>query len=80
MRETIDVTVRNLSATAKTLTLSESDPNLALSTESLLLPASGTARFSVSLATRGPATAEGDVTISDGTTTFLVPFHYSNGN
>lgn len=47
---------------------------------SVPLPASGTATFSVSLATRGPAMAEGDVTISDGTTTFLVPFWYSNGN
>ena len=80
VNETITVTVRNLSASAKTLTLSESDPNLSLSTTSVPLPASGTATFSVSISTRGPAAAEGDVTISDGTTTHLIPFWYSNGN
>jgi minor extracellular serine protease Vpr len=80
VNETINVTVRNLSASAKTLTVSESDPNLTLSATSVSLPASGTATFSVSLSTRGPATAEGDLTINDGTTIYLVPFWYSNGN
>ena len=78
--ETIKVTVTNLSATAKTLTLSESNAALSLSATSLPLGANGTATFSVTLATRGPASAEGDITVSDGTTTFLVPFWFSNGN
>ena len=80
VNETISVTVRNLSATPKTLTLSESNAALSLSTTSLPLGASGTATFSVTLATRGPASAEGDITVSDGTTTFLLPFWFSNGN
>ena len=43
-------------------------------------PIDRTATFSVTLATRGPASTEGDITVSDGTTTFLVPFWFSNGS
>ena len=78
--ETITVTVTNLSDTPKTLTLSESNAAISLSATSLPLGASGTATFSVTLATRGPASAEGDITVSDGTTTYLMPFWFSNGN
>ncbi|MDQ4036608.1 MAG: S8 family serine peptidase [Chloroflexota bacterium] len=78
--ETITVTVTNLSGGAKTLTLSESDPALSLSAPSVPLAAGGTATFSVTLKARGQASGEGDVTVSDGTTTFLVPFWYSTGN
>ena len=78
--ETITVTVTNLSGSARTLTLSESDPALTLSATSVPLGANGTATFGVTLKARGQASGEGDVTVSDGTTTFLVPFWYSTGN
>ena len=77
---TITVTIRNLSATAKTIALSEGDPNITLSTAAVALAPNGTATFSATLRTRGAATAEGDITASDGTTTFLLPFWYSTGN
>lgn len=80
VNETITVTVTNLSSAAKTLTLSEADGALSLSTTSVALPANGTATFEVGLSARGTAQAEGDVTVSDGTTTFLIPFWYSTGN
>jgi hypothetical protein len=78
--ETITVTVTNLSGSARTLTLSESDPALTLSATSVPLGANGTATFGVTLKARGQASGEGDVTVSDGTTTFLIPFWYSTGN
>ncbi len=80
VNETISVTVTNLSSAAKTLTLSEADAALSLSTSSVTLPANGTATFEVHLSAQGPAQAEGDVTVNDGTTTFLIPFWYSTGN
>ncbi len=80
INQTISVTVRNLSGAAKTLTLSESDANLALSTTSVALPANGTATFDVTLSTRGLSQSEGDVTVNDGTTAYLIPFWYSTGN
>ena len=63
----------------KTLTLSGGDANLSFP-ETVNLPASGTATFTVSLSFRGAETAEGDLEIKDGDETFLVPFHYSTGN
>jgi hypothetical protein len=56
------------------------DANLALSTTTLSVPAGGTATFSVTLTARGAAGAEGDVAVSDGVTTYLLPFWYSTGN
>lgn len=79
VNETISVTVRNLSATAKTLSLSGGTSAMTFPA-TVALPASGTATFEVGLATRGPAQAEGDLTVSDGTSTYLIPFWYSNGN
>ena len=79
VNETISVTVRNLSATAKTLTISGGTSAMTFPS-SVALPAGGTATFDVDLATRGPAQAEGDLTVNDGTTTYLIPFWYSNGN
>jgi minor extracellular serine protease Vpr len=77
---TIAVTVRDLSGGGKNLTLSESDPNITLSSLTLIVPPGGTATFSATLTTRGAVSAEGDITVSDGTTTFLLPFWYSTGN
>lgn len=77
---TLTVTVRNLSGTEKTLQLSEGDNNITLSTATLTLPANGSATFSATLSTRGRATAEGDITVTEGSNTFLLPFWYSNGN
>jgi minor extracellular serine protease Vpr len=76
----ISVTVRDLTGAGQSLTLSESDPNLSLSTTALSVPAAGTASFSVTLSARGATDEEGDVTVSDGATTYLIPFHYSTGN
>lgn len=80
VNETITVTVRDLSGSGQSLTLTEGDANLSLSTGTLAVPAGGTATFSVTLDVRGPSGAEGDVTVSDGSTTYLIPFHYSTGN
>lgn len=79
VNESISVTVRNLSATAKTLSISGGTEAMTFPS-TVAVPGGGTATFIVSLATRGFAEEEGDLTISDGTTTYLVPFWYSNGN
>jgi hypothetical protein len=79
VNETVSVTVRNLSATAKTLTISGGTSDMTFPS-SVPLPAGGTATFDVDLATRGAAQAEGDLTVNDGTTTYLIPFWYSNGS
>lgn len=77
--ETITVTVRNLSGTAKTLALSGGTAAMSFPS-SVGVPAGGTAAFDVTLSTRGPAAAEGDLTVTAGGETFLIPFWYSNGN
>ncbi|WP_109474326.1 S8 family serine peptidase [Ornithinimicrobium cavernae] len=79
VNKAITVTVTNLTDTAKTLSLSGGDANLSFPA-TVDLPASGTATFTVGLSVRGATTAEGDLTITDGNETFLVPFHYSTGN
>ena len=79
VNETISVTVTNLSATAKTLSLSGGTDAMSYPS-TVEVAANGQATFEVSLSTRGPAQAEGDVTANDGTTTFLIPFWYSTGN
>jgi minor extracellular serine protease Vpr len=79
VNESISVTVRNLSATAKELSISGGTEAMTFPS-TVTVPGGGTATFIVSLATRGFAEEEGDLTISDGTTTYLVPFWYSNGN
>ena len=79
VNESISVTVRNLSATAKELSISGGTEAMTFPSN-VTVPGGGTATFIVSLATRGFAEEEGDLTISDGTTTYLVPFWYSNGN
>jgi minor extracellular serine protease Vpr len=73
VNETISVTVRNLSATAKTLSLSGGTSAMTFPA-TVTLPASGTVTFDVGLATRGAAPAEGDLTVSDSTATYLIPF------
>jgi minor extracellular serine protease Vpr len=79
VNETISVTVRNLSGTDKTLAISGWTAVLS-GPASVLVPAGGTQTFEVHLSTRGPAAAEGDLTVTDGTETFLIPYWYSNGN
>lgn len=79
VNETISVTVRNLSGAAKDLAISGGTDAMSFPAN-LSVPANGTATFEVSLSTRGPAAAEGDLTITDGSETFLVPFWYSNGS
>jgi minor extracellular serine protease Vpr len=79
VNETITVTVRNLSGAAKTLSLT-GGTNAMTFPSSVDLPANGTATFDVSLSTRGFAEAEGDITVTAGSETFLIPFWYSNGN
>lgn len=79
--ESVTVTVTNLSENAKTLTLSESDDYMELSTASLNLVAGGSATFTVSLNVHRVAdTNEGDISIADGGRTYLMPFWYSVGN
>lgn len=79
--QAITVTVRNLSAGPKTYTVSETDGNLSLSGPTTFTVASGqTATFTVTLSVRGAAASEGDVTVSEGGTTHLIPFWYSTGN
>jgi minor extracellular serine protease Vpr len=80
VNETISVTVRDLSGAGQSLTLSEDDPILSLSTGAVAVPAGGTATFEVTLRARGATDGEGDVTVSDGTTTYLIPFWYVTGN
>jgi minor extracellular serine protease Vpr len=77
--KTITVTVSNLGGEARTLSLSENDPHLTLSSSTVALPANGTATFSVTMSARGATTAEGDVTITSGDDTFLLPFWYATG-
>jgi minor extracellular serine protease Vpr len=79
VNETISVTVRNLSGSAKNLTISGGTAAMTFPAN-VSVPAGGTATFEVSLSTRGPAAAEGDLTVTDGSETFLIPFWYSNGN
>jgi minor extracellular serine protease Vpr len=79
VNETISVTVRNLSGSAKNLAISGGTADMSFPAN-LALPAGGTATFEVHLSTRGPAAAEGDLTVTDGSETFLIPFWYSNGN
>lgn len=79
VNESITVTVRNLSGPGKTLTITGGTDEVSYPT-SVWVPAGGTATFDVHLSTRGPAAAEGDLTVSDGSETFLIPYWYSNGN
>jgi minor extracellular serine protease Vpr len=79
VNETISVTVRNLSGSAKNLSISGGTGAMSFPAN-VAVPANGTATFEVSLSTRGPAEAEGDLTVTDGSETFLIPFWYSNGN
>jgi minor extracellular serine protease Vpr len=79
VNETISVTVRNLSGSATNLMISGGTSDMSYPAN-VAVPANGTATFEVSLSTRGPAEAEGDLTVTDGSETFLIPFWYSNGN
>jgi minor extracellular serine protease Vpr len=78
--ESITVEVWNLSETSKTYSITTADPNLSLSTEVLMVAAGATGTFTVTLSVRGGSLSEGDVSVSDGTTTHLIPFWYSTGN
>ena len=77
--KSIEVTVKNLSGAAQQFSISEGDPNLQLSATSVSVPAGGTSSFTVSLTSRGSASGEGDVTVSNGSASYLIPFWYSNG-
>ncbi|HSH21042.1 MAG TPA: S8 family serine peptidase, partial [Candidatus Caenarcaniphilales bacterium] len=76
----IEVTVKNLSGSPTQFTISESDPNLELSSGSLTVGAGQTGNFTVSLSAQGPATGGEDVTVTGGGHTYLIPFWYSTGN
>jgi minor extracellular serine protease Vpr len=76
--ETITVTVTNLSGTAKTLSLSGGTAAMSFPA-TVEVGANGQATFEVSLSTRGLAAAEGDITVTGGGETYLIPFWYSNG-
>lgn len=76
----IDFTVKNLADSPTTFTISEGDPKLTLSATSITVPAGGTGTFEVTLSARGAFTSGGDVTVSGGGHTYLVPFWYSTGN
>jgi hypothetical protein len=77
----IQVTVRNLTNAGQAYTISESDPRLSLSTSSLSVPGGGTGTFTVSLSARGSTgNVGGDVTVSGGGGTHLLPYWYSVGN
>ncbi len=77
----IQVTVRNLTASAQTYAISESDSRLSLSTSSLTVPGGGTGTFTVSLSARGSTgNVGGDVTVSGDGGTYLLPYWYSVGN
>lgn len=77
--KSITVTVSNLGGEARTLEISEDDPRLTLSSPTLELPPNGTATFTVTMNARGATSVEGDVTITTGDDTFLVPFWYATG-
>ncbi|MBZ2198776.1 S8 family serine peptidase [Occultella gossypii] len=77
--ETITVSVRNLSSVARTFDITGGSPAMTFPA-SVDVPAGGTATFDVTLSTRGPAAAEGDLVLTGGDETFLLPFWYSNGN
>ena len=77
---TITVSVTNHADVHKMLTLAEDDAALSLSASALHLAPGATETFSVKLSARGVASGEGDVTVSDGSTVQLLPFHYSTGN
>jgi subtilisin family serine protease len=77
--KSITVTVSNLTEAGKTLSISENSDYLTVP-ETVRVPASGTATFEVRLSVRGAVTDEGDLTISDGDETFLVPYYFSTGN
>jgi minor extracellular serine protease Vpr len=79
VNETISVTVRNLSGSAKNLAISGGTSAMSYPAN-VAVGANGTATFEVSLSTRGPAEGDGDLTVTDGSETFLIPFWYSNGN
>lgn len=76
---TITVTVKNLSSTARTLSLSGGSQHLSFPA-TVELPADGTATFDVDLTARRSGPVEGDIVITDGTETYLVPFYYSTGS
>ena len=78
VEETIAVTVTNLAASPKTLSISGGTSAMRYPA-TVAVGAGGQATFEVSLSTRGPAEAEGDLTVTDGTETFLIPYWYSNG-
>ena len=77
--KTITVTITHLGGTARTLDLSEDDPRLTLNKATLDLPADGTATFTVTMNARGATSVEGDVTVTAGDETFLLPFWYATG-
>jgi minor extracellular serine protease Vpr len=79
VNETISVTVTNLSGVAKTLSISGGTADMSFPA-TVDVGASAQATFEVSLSTRGAASGDGDLTVTDGTESFLIPFWYSNGN
>jgi minor extracellular serine protease Vpr len=77
----IQVTVRNLTNAGQAYTISESDSQLSVSPSSLTVPGGGTGTFTVSLSARGSTgNVGGDVTVSGGGGTYLLPYWYSVGN
>jgi minor extracellular serine protease Vpr len=76
----IEVTVKNLTGSQTTYSISEDDDNLSVSPGTVNVGPNGTGTFTVSLSARGAHTGDGDVTVTDGTNTYLIPLWYSTGN
>ncbi|RIK15490.1 MAG: hypothetical protein DCC50_07935 [Acidobacteria bacterium] len=75
----ITVTVTNLSDAGTTLSLSGGSAHLSFP-ETVTVAGDGTATFEVTLSARRSGPVEGDIAITDGSQTYLMPFYYSTGN
>jgi minor extracellular serine protease Vpr len=76
----IEVTVTNWAGSSTEFSISESDAKLSLSEDSLTIAAGQSDTFTVSLSARGVWSGDGDVTVSGGGHTYLIPLWYSTGN
>lgn len=77
--KTVSVTVKNLEDTGRTLTVETDGVGLTVDRDEVVVPAGGTATFSVTLRTRGSTSAEGDVVLTEDGVEYLLPFWYSTG-
>lgn len=77
---TITVMVNNLSGADQMYSISDDSPLLTVSPAEMDVAAGETATFDVTMTARRSGPKEGDVTITDGTTEYLVPYYFSTGN